>query len=60
MDRGPLADRIVTAFVTMLGQLQVAARYVLTRPRDVAFLSMREQAQRAGVQPATIAAPYAK
>lgn len=54
MERGPLADRIVTAFETMPEQLQTAARYVLARPRDVALLSMREQARRAGVQPATM------
>src|SRR5258707_14940617 len=35
-------------------QLQTAARYVLDRPDDVALLSMREQARRAGVPPATM------
>jgi DNA-binding MurR/RpiR family transcriptional regulator len=35
-------------------QLQAGARYVLDRPRDVALLSMREQARQAGVQPATM------
>jgi len=54
MNRGPLTDRIVKAFKTMPGQLQTAARYVLDRPQDVALLSMREQARRAGVQPATM------
>src|SRR6516162_11029901 len=38
----------------MSPQLQAAARYVLDRPRDVALLSMREQARKAGVQPATM------
>src|SRR5258708_29655280 len=54
MDQGPLADRIIKAFDTMSGQLQAGARYVLERPRDVALLSMREQARQAGVQPATM------
>jgi DNA-binding MurR/RpiR family transcriptional regulator len=38
----------------MPAQLQAGARYVLDRPRDVALLSMREQARQAGVQPATM------
>jgi DNA-binding MurR/RpiR family transcriptional regulator len=46
MERGPLADRIVTAFETMPGRLQMAARY--------AVLSMREQARRTGGGPTTI------
>src|SRR5438552_14344607 len=54
MDHGPLADQIIKTFDTMSGQLQAAARYVLERPRDVALLSMREQARQAGVQPATM------
>ena len=54
MDHGPLADRIIKAFDTMSGQLQAGAKFVLERPRDVALLSMREQARQAGVQPATM------
>jgi DNA-binding MurR/RpiR family transcriptional regulator len=54
MDHGPLTAQIVKAFDTMSVQLQAGARYVLDRPRDVALLSMREQARRAGVQPATM------
>lgn len=38
----------------MSGQLQVAARYILDNPRDVALLSMREQARQAELQPATM------
>lgn len=48
MTDGPLAERIVSAFEGMSGQLRAAARYVLDRPRDVALLSMREQARQAG------------
>jgi DNA-binding MurR/RpiR family transcriptional regulator len=54
MDQGPLNNQIVTTFGTMSAQLQAAARYVLDRPKDVALLSMREQARQAGVQPATM------
>ena len=54
MDRGPLTERIIQTFDDMPTQLQAGARYVLDRPRDVALLSMREQARRAGVQPATM------
>lgn len=54
MQANPLSDRIVEAFETLSGQLQLAARYVLEHPSDVALLSMREQARQAGVQPATM------
>jgi len=54
MDRGPLAEQIIKTFDDMPAQLQAGARYVLDWPRDVALLSMREQARQAGVQPATM------
>jgi DNA-binding MurR/RpiR family transcriptional regulator len=54
MDRGPLTEQIIRTFDDMPTQLQAGARYVLDRPRDVAGLSMREQARQAGVQPATM------
>jgi DNA-binding MurR/RpiR family transcriptional regulator len=54
MDRGPLTEQIIRTFDHMPAQLQAGARYVLDRPRDVALLSMREQARQAGVQPATM------
>ena len=54
MDRGPLAQEIITAFDGMPPQIRSAARYVLDRPRDVALLSMREQSRHAGVKPATM------
>jgi DNA-binding MurR/RpiR family transcriptional regulator len=54
MDQGPLTEQIIKAFDSMSVQLQAGARYVLDRPRDVALLSMREQARQAGVQPATM------
>ena len=52
--RGPLNAAIVAAFDVLPAQLQTAARYMLDRPDDVALLSMREQARRAGVPPATM------
>jgi DNA-binding MurR/RpiR family transcriptional regulator len=51
---GPLAQPIVDAFDTLPPKLQLAARYILDRPDDVALLSMREQARHAGVPPATM------
>src|SRR5260370_14151676 len=54
MEGGPLTRRIVEAFDALSPQLQTAARYMLDRPDDVALLSMREQARRAGVPPATM------
>src|SRR5690606_15897124 len=54
MDSATFADRITRSVETLPGQLGVAARYVLQNPGDVALLSMREQARRAGVQPWTM------
>lgn len=54
MDRSALADRIIQSFDSLPAQLGTAARYVLDNPDDVALLSMREQARRAGVQPWTM------
>lgn len=52
--KGPLNASIVEAFDALPSQLQTAARWMLDRPDDVALLSMREQARRAGVPPATM------
>jgi DNA-binding MurR/RpiR family transcriptional regulator len=54
MEQGPLSQQIVAAFAGLPHQLQMAARYVLDHPRDVALLSMREQARQANVNPATM------
>lgn len=51
---GPLNAAIVETFDALPRQLQTAARYMLDRPDDVALLSMREQARRAGVPAATM------
>jgi DNA-binding MurR/RpiR family transcriptional regulator len=50
----PHIDAIKEAFDKLPPQLQSAARYVLDHPQDVALLSMREQARRAGVRPWTM------
>lgn len=49
-----LSDRIAQAFAGLPPQLQTAAQFVLEHPDDVALLSMREQARRAGVPPVTM------
>ncbi|RJT31987.1 MurR/RpiR family transcriptional regulator [Mesorhizobium waimense] len=54
MIRAPLTDAIVEVFDTLPTQLQGAARYLIDNPEDVALLSMREQARRAGLQPWTM------
>jgi DNA-binding MurR/RpiR family transcriptional regulator len=54
MQSAPLATKIVEIFESLPPQLQAAARFILDRPGDVALLSMREQAKRAGVHPATM------
>lgn len=54
MQETPLSKKIIEEFKSLPGQLQRAARYVLEHPRDVALLSMREQARHADVQPATM------
>lgn len=54
MPQPTLSDRIAQAFASLPPQLQTAARFVLDHPDDVALLSMREQARRAGVPPVTM------
>ncbi|MER9182657.1 MurR/RpiR family transcriptional regulator [Mesorhizobium sp. M0767] len=54
MEKGPLAELLVDRFETMPPQLRVAARFVLDHPKDVALMSMREQAHQAGVSHSTM------
>lgn len=54
MTGGPLSTSIVETYELLSPQLKTAARYMLDRPGDVALLSMREQARRAGVPAATM------
>ena len=47
--------RILAArFDSLPARMQQAARWIAAHPRDVALLSMREQARKAAVQPATM------
>ncbi|MDG4884029.1 MurR/RpiR family transcriptional regulator [Mesorhizobium sp. WSM4884] len=45
---------MVERFENMPPQLRMAARFVLDHPKDVALMSMREQAQQAGVSHSTM------
>jgi DNA-binding MurR/RpiR family transcriptional regulator len=54
LKQAPLTRKIVGEFDRMSAQLQRGARYVLDHPRDVALLTMRQQARAAGVNPATM------
>jgi DNA-binding MurR/RpiR family transcriptional regulator len=54
MNHAAITDRIAAELGRLPASLQAAGRYVLENPRDVALLSMREQARRAGLQPATM------
>jgi DNA-binding MurR/RpiR family transcriptional regulator len=49
-----ISSRIRERFSDLPSQIQVAARFVLDNPQDVALLSMREQSRRAGVPAATM------
>lgn len=49
-----IARDLSRTFDTMPPQLQAAARWVLDHPVDVALLSMRDQARRAGLPPVTL------
>ncbi|WP_274425125.1 MurR/RpiR family transcriptional regulator [Chelativorans sp. YIM 93263] len=54
MKQGPLAELLIERYESMPRQLQMASRYVLDHPDDVALMSMREQANRAGVSHSTM------
>jgi len=47
-------SRLLEAYEAMPRRIRAAAQWVLDNPRDVALLSMREQARRAGVTPASM------
>lgn len=49
-----LRTPIVERFDDMSQQLQLAARYILKHPQEVALVSMRELARNAGAQPSTM------
>ena len=54
MKKGPMTDMLVEELEAMPPQLKAAARFVLEQPTDVALMSMREQARRAGVSHTTM------
>src|SRR5258707_12499296 len=54
MGSAEIVERIKTALDDMPVQMQAAARFIMDQPSEVALLSMREQARRAGVPPATM------
>ncbi len=54
MDFAAVTKRIEDALPGLSPQLRQAARFVLSRPDDVALHSMRELAARAGVHPSTM------
>lgn len=54
MKHGPLAELLLERFDSMPPQLQMASRFVLDHPDDVALMSMREQANQAGVSHSTM------
>jgi DNA-binding MurR/RpiR family transcriptional regulator len=54
MSGGPLHSHLIAMFDQMPTQLQAAARWALDNPQEVALLTVREQAKRAGVVPATM------
>ena len=49
-----VAERIAAEFKALPDRMQKVGTYVLDHPEDVALLSMREQARRAGVPPAAM------
>lgn len=53
-DGNPLAEELLRSYEEMSPQLQAAARFVLAHPKDVALLSMREQATKANVSHSTM------
>jgi DNA-binding MurR/RpiR family transcriptional regulator len=54
MSQPSFNDRLRAGFDALSPQLREAARWVIDHPADVALLSTREQARRAGVTPATL------
>jgi DNA-binding MurR/RpiR family transcriptional regulator len=54
MGSAEVVERIRSALPDMPPQMQAAARFIMDQPSEVALLSMREQARKAGVPPATM------
>lgn len=54
MERADVLSQLSNTLDTLPPQLQEAARWMLDHPADVALLTTREQARRAGLAPATL------
>jgi DNA-binding MurR/RpiR family transcriptional regulator len=54
MGSAEIVERIKTALDDMPVQMQTVARFIMEQPSEVALLSMREQARKAGVPPAAM------
>jgi DNA-binding MurR/RpiR family transcriptional regulator len=54
MGSAEIVERIKTRMDRLPERMQVAARFIMDQPSEVALLSMREQARKAGVPPATM------
>ena len=54
MGSAEIVKRIKEVLDDMPVQMQAAARFIMDQPSEVALLSMREQARKAGVPPATM------
>lgn len=51
---GPLREQLLEVYNTLPAQLRAAAHWVIDHGKQVALLSMRDQARRAGVPPSTM------
>ena len=53
-DNAPLRQKLLTLYEELPSQLRAAAHWVIEHSNEVALLSMRDQARRAGVPPTTM------
>jgi DNA-binding MurR/RpiR family transcriptional regulator len=53
-DTAPLTQQLLALYEDLPSRLRTAAHWVIGHPKEVALLSMRDQAKRAGVPPTTM------
>src|SRR5690554_2486261 len=53
-DNAPLRQQLLALYEDLPAQLRAGAHWVIEHPNEVALLSMRDQAKRAGVPPTTM------
>ncbi|WP_116652627.1 MurR/RpiR family transcriptional regulator [Pelagibacterium sediminicola] len=53
-DNAPLRQKLLALYEDLPARLQAGAHWVIEHPNEVALLSMRDQAKRAGVPPTTM------